>query len=126
MKEIALQAIIFAEQRGWDPMLTEVLRTPLENDLCYGGHGDHMTGVHVVGRGVDISIATVAPLLVDALLRNINDDWIYDPARSGMRCALLHQSRFDPGPPSRPAIVPHVHLQAYPSTLERTFGGERT
>lgn len=125
MKEVALQAIRFAETHDWDPELTEVLRTPLENDLCYGGHGDHMMGVHVVGRGVDVSIRGISRELVRAVIDHVNADWVYDPARPLMRCALLHEKPAEPGPPYRPPIVPHLHLQVFPTTVERTFPDDR-
>lgn len=119
MKEVALEAILWAEANGWDPMLSEILRTPLENDLLYGGHGDHLTGVHVAGRGVDVSIAGVDRELVGDLVLAMNRKWSYDPARPAMNVALLHEKPADPGPPYRPPIAPHLHLQVYPSTVLR-------
>ena len=119
MKEVALDAITFAEALGWDPMLTCILRTPAENDVLYGGHGDHFTGVHVDGRGVDIRTVDVSPAHVAAVVAHINQTWVYapgDPTRVAKRCAFLEDD-CNPG-----SSAPHLHLQVFPTTAERTFG----
>ena len=114
MKEVALDAITYAEGRGWDPVLTCVLRTAAENDVLYGGHGDHVTGVHVVGRGVDIRTFDVDQAVVRTVAAYVNSEWIYDPERPVMRCAIIEGE----GPGSS---GPHMHLQSHPSTVPRTY-----
>jgi hypothetical protein len=93
------------ERWEWDFYLTCIHRSPAENDALYGGKGDHLSGVHVSWRGVDVRTMGVDPSAVLDVTTATNDSWIYDPAREGMKVALLEGGR-DVG-----SSGPHLHFQ---------------
>lgn len=98
---------------NWDIMLTCLLRTPEENDACYGGLGDHLTGVHVVGRGGDIRTHEVPPETVQKTADWINDQLIYDPTRPKYLVAFIE------GAGAIGSTAPHLHIQCHPNTVSR-------
>lgn len=111
LKEIVSSAADQAFDVGWMPfLLTCCHRTPEENDALYGGHGDHLEGVHVRWRGVDVSIHDVDPHAMRAVVDSINAEWQYDLERPHLLVALLEGSY---------PTVPHLHLQTCPSTTKR-------
>ena len=96
---------------SWVPTLTCIYRTPEENDALYGGHGDHLTGVHVLWRGVDMRIFDAPFRAVGTLTDWANANWIYDPARRSLRVCLLEGRVVDE------SSGPHLHFQVSPATI---------
>lgn len=103
----------------WEFEITCLLRTPEENDACYDCKGDHMTGVHVVGRGADIHTLGVPPAVVEAVVKYVNEHLIYDPNRPEMVVALLEGAA-----PGAGSTAPHLHIQVHPSTQSRQTEGQ--
>lgn len=93
----------------WEPLLTCLIRTPEENDVLYGGHGTHLGGVHVEGRGADVRIFDESREAVKAAVDWVNARWIYDPARLEMKVALMEGS-------GAGSSAPHLHLQISEAT----------
>ena len=114
LKSIVTAAAERALQRwDWEFFITCIHRTPEENDALYGGRGDHLTGVHVVWRGVDVRTRGVDPSAVLDITTNVNDSWLYDSAREGMLVALPEGGK-DFG-----SSGAHLHFQVSPVTIER-------
>lgn len=103
------------ERWEWEFFITCIYRTPEENDALYGGKGDHLTGVHPSWRGVDVRILGVDPGAVLDVTTTVNDSWVYDPAREGMKVALLEGGR-DVG-----STGAHLHFQVSPATARRAL-----
>ena len=89
---------------GWALKLTEVWRSP-GADKKLGG-----SGVHPAWRAVDIRTRDVAPEKVEALVRHVNDKWMYgNPLRPLLKVAY-HKPH---------GTGPHIHLQVHPRTRAR-------
>ncbi len=113
LRRIVSEAANRADQRWeWEFTLTCVYRTEEENDALYGGTGKHRIGVHTDWRGVDVRTRDVDPSAVLDITTKINDDWIYDPNRDGMRVALPEGN----GAGSSGA---HLHFQVCSMTTRR-------
>ena len=66
-------------------------------------------GVHTVLplRGIDLRMRSYA--IGEAIVKEINANWIYDPERPSIMCAILH---------GKGANL-HIHLQTHYSTTKR-------
>ncbi len=114
LKKIVTDAAGRALERwNWEFLLTCVYRTPLENDVIYGGKGDHLSGVHTNWRGVDVRTIMTDPAAILDITTTVNDFYSYDPAREGMRVALPEGGK-DFG-----STGAHLHLQVSPATVGR-------
>jgi hypothetical protein len=91
-------------------VVTCLLRTAEEDAALYHDP-THVPGVHVVGRGADISVRNLSSGEAIRVVNIINDRWSYDPARPNMRCAL-YETTADPG-----VTGPHIHIQVHPNTV---------
>lgn len=113
LKRIVTEAAGRAIERwNWSMTLTCIFRTSEENDALYSGDGKHLTGVHVVGRGVDVRTQDADPSAVLDITTFTNDRWTYDPERDGMRVALPEGSGIG-------SSGPHLHFQCSSATLQR-------
>lgn len=112
LKQIVQAAVAYGQAVfDWTPLVTCIYRTPDENDAIYGGHGDHLMGVHVVWRGVDVRTRGApidAPRLTCAWA---SAKWIYDPKRPAMQVAFLEGTVKDA------SSGPHAHFQVSPATV---------
>jgi len=66
-------------------------------------------GVHGVLplRGIDLRMRS--QIIGEAIVRWINANWIYDPARPSIMCAIIHGK----------GSSLHIHLQTHPNTTKR-------
>lgn len=95
----------------WEPLVTCLIRTPEENDVLYGGHGDHLNGVHVEGRGADVRIFDESREAVSAAVDWLNQRWVYDPDRPEKKVALMEGC-------GAGSSAPHLHLQVCHATIQ--------
>lgn len=84
-----------------------------ETGLCFKGTSFYRMdgeGVHSVLplRGVDLRMRNIP--IGEAIVKEINANWVYDPDRTAKSCALLH---------GKGANL-HIHLQTHPNTIKRT------
>lgn len=99
--------------RVWndDIYITCLLRTPEEDAALYHDP-QHQPGVHVYGRGCDLSVRSYSLSEVNGLVNYVNENWQYDPARPMMLCALYEDATH---PDSSGA---HIHLQSHLDTAK--------
>ena len=99
--------------RVWadDITITCLLRTPEEDRAIYKDP-TRDPGVHVFGRGCDLSVRTYSLSQVHGLVNYINENWQYDPRRPMMLCAIYEDATH---PDSTGA---HVHLQSHLDTVK--------
>jgi len=109
LRGIVEDAEDYATVYPWEFFVTCIMRTPAENDACYGGKGDHLDGVHVEGRGIDIRTRDVDEWAVKGLVGYVNNRFIYDPERPKMKVALYEPAGYG-------STAQHLHLQAHPRT----------
>jgi hypothetical protein len=115
VRRIVLDAEDLAHGVGWETVtLTSIHRTPEENDALYGGKGDHLDGVHVEWRGVDIRTSDIHPLDLIHVQNGINALWLYDPERPALMCAVIEGDGIAVG-----SSAPHLHCQSHPNTVLR-------
>lgn len=115
LRQIVSEAASYASARhDWEFFLTCIHRTPMENDVLYGGNGDHLDGVHVEWRGVDVRTWGIDPGAVLDVATFVNDRWRYDPSRPGMNVALIE------GDGAAGSSARHLHLQVSPKTVLTT------
>ena len=91
------QLCVWLEQKiGWEPTITSVYRI-----------GD--TGVHgqLPVRGIDLRMRNKE--VGKVIEKLVNDNWIYDPKRWKLHCALLHGKESNM----------HLHLQTCSDTVFR-------
>ena len=94
---------------GTDIEITCLLRTAAEDAALY--HNPlHQPGVHVFGRGADLSVHEYSLSEVNSLVNHVNENWQYDPARPMMLCAIYEDATH---PDSSGA---HIHLQSHLDT----------
>ena len=104
LRRIVLDAAEYAMNRlGWILHGTSCLRTD-EEDRALGG-----SGVHADGRGFDVRTRGVPPKNVEALVKYVNDRWVYDPQRPTM--VVLYAKPHGTGP--------HGNFQVHPHTRRR-------
>ena len=101
---IVLAAALFAfSEYGWIFCVTSILRT-VKEDAELGG-----TGVHCLGRAIDIRTRGIAQEWVDSVTARVNGIWTYDPERPDKPVAYVKQH----------GTGPHLHLQVHPQTTKR-------
>jgi hypothetical protein len=114
LKKIVTDAAGRALERwNWEFLVTCIYRTPLENDVLYGGKGDHLSGVHTTWRGVDVRTIMTDPAAILDITTTVNDEYQYDADRQGMRVALPEGGK-DFG-----STGAHLHFQVSPATVSR-------
>jgi hypothetical protein len=112
LRKIVLEATEYAAWLGWQLLLTCLVRTSLENDALYGGHGDHLTGVHVIGNGADVRTRDQKPSVVAQVASYVNSRWVYDPTRPQMVVALNEGAGVG-------SSAVHLHVQVHARTVPR-------
>lgn len=95
-KRLRIMGVEAEENTGFEFTLTSLYRI-----------GD--TGVHgqLPLRGMDLRCRSIR--LGEQLEQMINEEWIYDPSRPDMKCAILHGE----------GANLHIHLQVHPNTRRR-------
>jgi len=88
---------------GWRLTVTSVLRTWALERALKG------SGVHVVGRGVDVRTRDVPADRVAKLAGYVNSKWVYDPTRPRLPVLLVKPH----------GNGPHGHFQTHPKTRLR-------
>ena len=68
------------------------------------------SGVHGHMRGLDNRSWCYPPDKAQAIIRQINSRWGYDPQRPKLQCAQIHTAR---------GGAEHIHLQVNPNTRRR-------
>lgn len=119
LRKVVFEVAVYAlSAHKWDILWTCFQRTAEENDALYGGHGDHLTGVHVVVpcRGGDGRTQGIDPSVVQDVVVWTNRRWCYDRLRPSMQVAL-----FEGDAPGAGSSASHLHLQVYPSTALRAY-----
>lgn len=101
----------------WEFVVTCILRTPEENDALYGHHSDHLDGVHVHGRGLDVRTRNVDSDAIKGVAGYINSKYIYDPNRPLKCVCLIEEAGIG-------SSAPHMHFQNHPNTITRLWDGE--
>ena len=88
---------------GWLPTITDILRTKSEDRAMEG------TGMHVLGRAVDVRVKGVRQEVLDAMVGWSNARWAYDPKRSQFLVAYAKPH----------GTGPHIHFQVCASTRRK-------
>lgn len=98
-------AALFAfDHLGWSFLITEIYRTPFEDQALDG------TGVHPAWRAIDVRTRDQKLIDIDRIVAYVNGRYVYDPRRPAMVCAY-----------ARPhGTGPHLHLQTHPGSTFRS------
>lgn len=108
LRLIVMDAAEWALTRlGWLFHVTSLIRTAAE-DRELGG-----SGVHVEGRGCDVRTKGQPPRHVDALVKYVNNRWVYDPDRPALLVLVTKPH----------GTGPHGHFQVHPHTRRRRLDG---
>jgi hypothetical protein len=109
VQTIVREADVFLQNAGTEVILTNIYRSPHQNDELYGGKGDHLYGPHVLYHAADVRSWHLDDDLKLALFRFIDSRWLYDRKRP-TKSVILLEGGADPG-----STGEHFHFQALPS-----------
>ena len=112
IKDVSILRGLFEKQ--YDPILIDIICYVAET---YGVvitesfreklHSNDLHGTDPV-RATDLREWRYAPHLAKEIEADINQRWIYDPARPKKNCAWIHKNRKTKGT--------HFHIQTHPNT----------
>lgn len=103
--DIQQMAFVHATLRSLVTWLEHELGVEFIATSLYRMHNEDSVHGQLPLRGIDLRCRD--PELGHFLEQYVNDDWIYDPSRPELKCAIYHDSGHGP----------HLHLQVHDYTV---------